>query len=113
MGLTYVSAMRRYGAAHSVHDLAHSWFDYGTVWDGGALYGPPAGYVTGGPNPGYEGSLEPPRNQPIQKSYLDGNDPDFMYQISEPSLAWQAPYIRLLAAFAARTPTSLAGRLAR
>jgi endoglucanase len=113
MGLVYVSSMRRYGATNSVHDLAHSWFDYGTVWDGGAQYGPPAGYVTGGPNPSYEGSLEPPLNQPIQKSYLDGNDPDFMYQISEPSLAYQAPYIRLLASFAARTPTSLAVRVAR
>jgi hypothetical protein len=117
--IVYLSSMNDHGAAKSVTRFFHSWYANGSNWDavGVSKYGPPPGYLTGGPNPSYNwngccpgscnggscGSapLSPPTGQPDQKSYLDFNDgwPLDSWEITEPDDGYQAKYIRLLAKF--------------
>jgi hypothetical protein len=120
LGLVYLTRMEHAGAERSAQTLYHVWFADGSRWDGGAdKLGPPPGFLTGGPNPGYQpdaccpsscGSaadnrqcsarnLYPPLGQPAYKSYADFNEgwPLNSWQISENSNAYQAAYIRLLA----------------
>ena len=120
--LVYLSNMP--GATKGVTRFFHTWFAHGSQWDavGVSKYGPPPGYLVGGPNPGYSwdsccpsgcGSsannamcgaavLSPPAGQPDQKSYLDfnGNWPLDSWQISEPDDGYQAQWVRLLSKFA-------------
>jgi hypothetical protein len=127
LGLAYVSNMKSNGADRSANELYHTWFAHGSkLWDrvGVSTYGPPPGFLTGGPNPSYNwdgccpsscGSpqnnalcvsepIEPPRNQPPQKSYKDFNTswPLNSWEISENSCGYQVAYIRLLSKFAKR-----------
>src|SRR5205085_4462596 len=85
--IVYLSNMNAYGAVKSVTRFYHSWFQKGSDWDtaGVSKYGPPPGYLPGGPNPSYSWDgccpsgcsgiscgaavLSPPANQPPQKSY--------------------------------------------
>ena len=117
--LVYLSTMGDYGAESSVTRFFHSWFGHGTDWDafGVSKYGPPPGYLTGGPNPSYAwdgccpsncsgnscgaAQLSPPTGQPNQKSYLDFNDswPLDSWQVTEPDDGYQAQYVRLLSKF--------------
>ncbi|MGB0424292.1 MAG: glycoside hydrolase family 9 protein, partial [Flavobacteriales bacterium] len=102
--LVYLSNMYSYGAEHCVNEIYHTWFHDGSEWDNAlaSLYGPPPGFVSGGPNNNFTvESLSPPFGQPAQKSYLDFNDnwPNNSWEISEPAIYYQAAYIRLLAAF--------------
>jgi endoglucanase len=121
--LVYLSNMGDYGAQKSVTRFFHTWFNHGSQWDavGVSKYGPPPGYLVGGPNPGYKwdaccpagcggaannaacGSSppSPPTGQPDQKSYKDFNDnwPLDSWQISEPDDGYQAQYVRLLSKF--------------
>jgi len=117
--LVFLSNMGDYGAEKSVTRFFHTWFAHGSQWDafGVSKYGPPPGYLTGGPNPGYTwdtccpnncsgnscgaAQLSPPAGQPDQKSYLDFNDswPLDSWSISEPDLGYQAQYVRLLSKF--------------
>ncbi len=118
--LVYLSNMNGYGATKSVTRFFHTWFSHTSpLWNavGVSKYGPPPGYVPGGPNPGYSwdgccpsgcsgvscGSaiLSPPAGQPAQKAYLDFNDswPLDSWEVTEPDLAYQANYVRLLAHF--------------
>jgi hypothetical protein len=84
------------------------------LWDrvGESTYGPPPGFLSGGPNPYYEcgdtndpacspALVSPPLDQPPQKSYKDFNAvwPEGSWSISEPSDGYQVAYIRLLAKF--------------
>jgi hypothetical protein len=90
--------------------------------------GPAPGYLVGGPNPGFSldscctaasgtaayhcyGAAEysmcslsytPPLGQPQQKAYLQFNSgwPGDSWAITEPSTGYQAPYVRVLAAYA-------------
>lgn len=102
-GMVYLSNMYDLGAEHCVNEIYHGWFADGTDWDNAqtSTYGPPPGYVTGGPNDGFTGplSLIPPHNQPAQKSYLDWNSgwPENSWEITEPAIYYQASFIRLLA----------------
>jgi hypothetical protein len=111
--------MGDHGAAKSVTRFYHSWFAHGSaLWDavGVSTYGPPPGYLTGGPNPSYAWDcccpincgtscgatpLSPPSGQPAAKSYLDFNDswPLDSWQVTEPDDGYQAAYVRLLAKF--------------
>lgn len=111
-GLTYLTNMSDFGAQSSVNEMYHAWFADGTVWDNAAtsLYGPPPGYLTGGPNPSYSPDpsyvgppIEPPENQPIQKSYRDWNTswPQNSWEVTECHVPYQAAYVRLLANIAA------------
>ncbi len=125
LGIVYLSNMGPAGATHSVHEFYHSWFADGSAqWDrvGSSTYGPAPGFLTGGPNPSYDWdgccpsscgsaennavctseSIEPPRNQPLQKAYKDFNTswPLNSWEVTENSNGYQIPYLRLLAWFA-------------
>ncbi|WP_421877566.1 glycoside hydrolase family 9 protein [Marinoscillum sp.] len=122
--LVYLSNMYRFGAVHSVNEFYHSWFaDGSTKWDrvGESIYGPAPGFLVGGPNPSYtldsccpEGcgssannsvctseELDPPMNQPAQKSYKDFNTswPLNSWSVTENSNSYQLAYTRLLSKF--------------
>jgi hypothetical protein len=118
--LVYLSNMGGHGATKSVTRFFHSWYAKGSDWDaaGVSKYGPPPGYLTGGPNPSYtwdaccpncgagnscgSAMLSPPSGQPNQKAYLDFNDgwPLDSWSVTEPDDGYQAKYIRLLSKFA-------------
>jgi hypothetical protein len=116
LGMVMLTNMYDYGAEKSVNEIYHGWFHDGTDFDNAlsSLYGPPPGYVTGGPNPTYEpdasypGDIIPPQNQPIQKSYKDWNTswPENSWEITEPAIYYQAAYIKLLSKFVSSTPVS-------
>jgi hypothetical protein len=119
--LVYLSNMP--GADRGVTRFFHSWFAHGSKWDAVGLsrYGPPPGYLVGGPNPGYKwnpccpsgcGSFlnngmcgpavpSPPAGHPDQKSYLDFNTgwPLDSWEISEPDIKYQVKWVRLLSKF--------------
>ena len=109
LGLVYLSNMAGYGATRSATSIFHTWFWRTSKWStaGVSECGPAPGYVPGGPNAsaaqgGVPASLSPPSGQPPQKSYKDWNDDrQAAWAISEPSISYQAAYIRLLSAFAA------------
>lgn len=121
LGKVYLSNMNAFGAENSVNQIWHTWFADGTNWDDAknSLYGPPPGYLVGGPAgndygwdsqcagpqppSGCGGSAppSPPYGQPPQKSYKDFNTgwPLNSWSVSEPSNGYQVNYIRLLARF--------------
>jgi endoglucanase len=124
LDFVYLSNMYKYGGDNCVNEFYHTWFCNGSAkWDrvGKSLYGPPPGYLTGGPNPGYNwasccpnscGSAEnnaqclaesifPPRGQPSEKSYRDFNNswPLDSWEITENSCGYQVNYIRLLSKY--------------
>ncbi len=107
-GYCFLTHMDDYGSEHSVREMYHAWFGDGTVWDNAdsSQYGPAPGYLTGGVNPTYHPDpeytgppIEPPENQPIQKSYLDWNTgwPENSWEVTECHIPYQAAYLRLLA----------------
>lgn len=104
-GVAFLTNMGGVGIDRSVNEMYHGWFADGTDWDNAetSLYGPPPGFVTGGPNPHYAhatgGVLEPPMNQPVLKSYRDWNAdwPEASWQVTEPHIPYQSAYIRLVA----------------
>ncbi len=56
LSLVYLSNMNEHGAENSVNEFYHTWFaDKSAAWDrvGTSTYGPPPGFLTGGPNPTY------------------------------------------------------------
>ena len=120
LGMVMLTNMVNDLAERSVNEIYHGWFGDGTDFDNAltSLYGPPPGYVTGGPNPSYEpdasypGEIEPPQNQPVQKSYKDWNTswPENSWEITEPAIYYQAAYIKLLSKFVSETPVSGVGK---
>lgn len=105
LGLVYLSNMAGHGAERSVDEIYHFRFGDGTRFDGASSgVGPPPGYVVGGPNVRYSGQARPPRGEPPLKAYRDFNTDslaDVSWEVSEPSISYQASYIRLLAALIA------------
>ncbi|MGD0676867.1 MAG: glycoside hydrolase family 9 protein [Polyangiaceae bacterium] len=129
LGLVYLTNMGNTGAERSVARLFHSWFASGSDWDafGVSAFGPPPGFLVGGPNAYYQwdsccpdhcrsslkdilegrgstcGSapLSPPAGQPPLKSFREFNDgwPLDSWQITEPDDGYQARYVRLLSKF--------------
>jgi hypothetical protein len=119
----YLSNMNSVGAYNSVNEFYHSWFYDGSDWDNAqtSLYGPASGFLVGGANPSYAvdgccpnncgsannnskcSSIDLTRvtNQPNQKSYMDFNNnwPLNSWSITENSLGYQTPYLRLLSHF--------------
>ena len=114
----YLTNMSGLGAENSVNQIWHFWFFDGTKWDNAATstYGPPPGFMPGGPNQGQwdwdsrcpsvssqcgATRPKPPYAQPGQKSYLDFNTgwPLNSWPISEVSNGYQVAYIRLLSKF--------------
>ncbi len=100
MNLVMLSNMSVAGAENSVNEIYHTWFTNGTVWDNvlTSANGPAPGYVTGGPNKSYGGSVANITNQPPQKAYKEWNNgsPENSWEITEPSIYNQAAYIMLL-----------------
>lgn len=121
---TFLSNMSKFGAENSVTQFYHSWFHNGSaLWDevGVSTYGPAPGYMPGGVNPTYDWdgccpsgcgsaannalcvaeSIDPPTNQPIQKSWKDFNTswPINSWEITEAGIYTQAAYTRLLSKF--------------
>jgi hypothetical protein len=105
LGLVYLSNMERLGAERSVQEIYHFRFGDGSRFDDASSgVGPPPGYVVGGPNAFYSGTARPPRGEPPLKAYLDFDSADpavASWELSEPSISYQASYIRLLAAIIA------------
>ncbi len=124
LNLVYLSNMYQYGGDSCVNEFYHTWFTNGSAkWDrvGTSLYGPPPGYVPGGPNPSYNWDgccpdgcggaannavcksedISPPKDQPKQKSYKDFNTswPLNSWEVTENSCGYQVSYIRLLSKF--------------
>ena len=117
LAVVYLSNMNGRGAEQSVPQFYHGWFADGTVWDNVEEdpFGPAPGFVPGGPNPhyapdgAYEGPpIEPPQNQPMQKSYRSWNTswPENSWEVTENSITYQAAYIKLLSKFAGSSGTS-------
>ena len=117
LAVVYLSNMAERGAERSVPEFYHGWFADGTVWDNADddPFGPAPGFVPGGPNPhyapdgAYEGPpIEPPQNQPLQKSYRSWNTswPENSWEVTENSITYQAAYLELLARFVGPSGTS-------
>lgn len=95
MGLCYLTNMSRHGAERSAMQLYHTWFRHGSRLDGN----PPPGYLVGGPNRSYSGTVAWLRDEPPQKAYHEFNDghPEASWEITENSNTYQAAYVKLLA----------------
>jgi hypothetical protein len=121
LGLVYLTNMGEFGAERSANEIFHTWFAHGSaMWDSAAdsTYGPPPGFLAGGPNPSYDwdgccpndcgagnecgaAAPSPPEGQPPQKAYRDFNDgwPLNSWSVTENSNGYQSAYIRLLSKF--------------
>jgi hypothetical protein len=124
LSIVYLTNMYAHGGDNCANEIFHTWFaDGSAIWDraGTSTYGPPPGFLAGGPNPGYDwdgccpsscGSaasnaictstpISPPKGQPAQKSYKDFNTgwPLNSWSVTENSDGYQAAYIRLLSKF--------------
>jgi endoglucanase len=99
----YLSNMYDVGATRSVNTMYHMWFTDGSDWDHALTSpkgGPAPGYLVGGPNRYYSGTVTAIGEQPYQKAYLDWNTswPENSWEITEPAIYYQSAYIHLLAA---------------
>ena len=118
LGKVYLSNMKAFGASNSVDRFYHTWFAHGSaLWGSvsGSKFGPPPGYLVGGPNPHFtwakgcpnissrcgQAPPSPPVGEPPQKAYADFSDgwPIDSWEVTEPSISYQTAYIRLLARF--------------
>ena len=118
LGKVYLSNMKAFGASNSVDRFYHTWFTHGSALWGSvsdSKFGPPPGYLVGGANPRYDwakgcpgltpkcgqAAPSPPLGQPAEKAYADFNEswPIDSWEVTEPSVGYQTPYIRLLARF--------------
>ena len=101
MGMVMLSNMYNYGAEKCANEIYHTWFTDGSIWDNSLTSpnGPAPGYVPGGPNKSYSGTVAGITNQPPQKAYKDWNAgyPENSWEITEPSIYCQASYVMLLA----------------
>ena len=109
LGLVYLSNMYEFGGDHCINEIYHQWFGDQSTYDNALTSpnGPAPGYLVGGANKDFSITTNtPPAGQPAQKSYLDYNTgwPDASWEISEPSISYQAGYVRLLANYASSTP---------
>ncbi|MBK1879724.1 glycoside hydrolase family 9 protein [Pelagicoccus mobilis] len=97
MGIVYMTNMGSFGAEKSAMQIYHSWYSDGSAWD----ENPAPGFVPGGPNASYSGSIESLKEQPVQKSYLDFNDnwPKNSWEITEPAIYYQSSFIKFLSRF--------------
>lgn len=97
LGVVYLTNLESLGAEESVQQIYHTWFGHGTPWD----TNPPPGYVPGGPNKDYSGSVADLKGLPPQKSYRDFNDgwPESSWEITEPAIYYQAAFIKMLSKF--------------
>ena len=113
--ICYLTNYEVVGAESSVQETYHGWFSHSSNWDNDnyTTYGPPPGYLIGGPNPNYSpdssysgAPIIPPMFQPTQKSFLDWNDgwPKNSWEISEFHIPNQSAYVRLTSRFVSDAP---------
>ena len=102
------SKSRYIGKPSSVVEPHYPYFDgtdnHGIRDDKASLFGPAPGFVPGGPNWNYSGDAVPPRgSRHPGRSYRDWNDQGVWtartWEITEPSIGYQGPYVALVAAF--------------
>ena len=79
--------------------------NHGIRDDKRSAFGPPPGFLTGGPNAAYSGDARPPSGTAApNRSYRDWNDQTVWtarsWEITESSIGYQGPYVALVAAFA-------------
>lgn len=100
MGMVMLSNMYAFGGEHCVNEIFHRWFSDGSEWDNALTSGkgPAPGFMPGGPNKSYSGSISNIKNQPPQKAYKDWNSeyPENAWEITEPAIYYQASYVMLL-----------------
>ncbi|MEA5496057.1 glycoside hydrolase family 9 protein [Limnoraphis robusta Tam1] len=105
LGMVYLSNMYENGAEYSANEMYHEWFGKG-VYDNAlsSKFGPAPGYLTGGANKDYTGSIKKVRTQPPMKAYIDRNDayPVNTWEITEPGIYYQSSYLKLLSHFIAK-----------
>lgn len=112
LSMVYLTNMADAGAENSVTEFYHAWFADDTQYDtanGTGNIGPAPGFLVGGPNQNYyyglhidgvQQSSHLLETQPAQKRFTSSNDRDYRtYYITENSISYQAPYIRLLSKF--------------
>ncbi|MCL1903296.1 MAG: glycoside hydrolase family 9 protein [Oscillospiraceae bacterium] len=125
LNTVYLTNMNNYGASKSLNSIYHDWYSPETKWSvvDGTNPGPAPGYLPGGPNGDYtvDGGYNAHRQWmtaadlavgdyvrdtlsgfPPAKKYMDINHgwPINTWEITEPSLGYQLPYIRLISKFA-------------
>jgi hypothetical protein len=107
------SSSRYVGRAASIVEAHYPYFggtdNHGVRDDKTSLFGPAPGFVPGGPNQEYSGDARPPGHAVYpNRSYRDWNDQTVWtartWEITEPSIGYQGPYVALVAAFASRAP---------
>ncbi|MBN2803985.1 MAG: glycoside hydrolase family 9 protein, partial [Deltaproteobacteria bacterium] len=104
LGKVMLSNMYDFGAENSVNEFYHSWFTSGTTWDNvNTGDGPAPGFLVGGPNASYSGGVSPPAGEPREKCYIDSNDINKSWEVSENGIYYQAAYTRLVAWFASNS----------
>lgn len=91
------------GGDNSVMEIYHSWYRDGSAkYDGASSqFGPAPGFVAGGPNQFYSGTITPPKSEPPMKAYRDWNTvyPDASWEVTEPAIYYQAAYTFVVAYF--------------
>jgi hypothetical protein len=107
LSLCYLTAMERAGGDRCVSEIYHQWFRDGSpLFDGkGSRFGPPPGYLAGGPNKFFSVDwIAPPHGEPAMKAYRDWNGAwnaerranEASWEITEPAIYYQAAYVMLL-----------------
>jgi hypothetical protein len=110
LSLCYLSNMAHAGADRSITEIYHQWFRDGSpLYDGRtSRYGPPPGYLAGGPNKFFSVDwISPPHGEPPMKAYRDWNSAwnpkrnanEASWEITEPAIYYQAVYTLLLSQF--------------
>jgi hypothetical protein len=110
LSLCYLSNMKHAGATNCVTEIYHQWFRDGSpLYDGKtSRYGPPPGYLVGGPNKFFSVDwISPPHGEPAMKAYRDWNAAwnsarnanEASWEITEPAIYYQAVYVLLLSRF--------------
>jgi hypothetical protein len=110
LSLCFLTNMSHAGADQCTTEIFHQWFRDGSpLYDGkGSRYGPPPGYLPGGPNKFFAVAwVRPPYGEPPMKAYRDWNTAwnsqkqanESSWEITEPAIYYQAVYSLLLSQF--------------
>ena len=110
LSLCYLSNMTHSGADRCVTEVYHQWFHDGSpLYDGrSSRYGPPPGYLVGGPNKFFSVDwISPPHGEPAMKAFRDWNAAwnnqrhanECSWEITEPAIYYQAVYTLILSQF--------------
>ena len=109
LNVAYLSNMHSVGADNSIDEFYHTWFKEGSNWDNvNNSNGPAPGFLVGGAMQyysygGYMDDLHIDSHliskQAAQKRFIASNSLKNAYKLSENSITYQAPYIRLLSKF--------------